>query len=259
MYCILGIAMTGVVNDSDAITSNNQLEDYSYITERGGTSLLANCVTGASPTGSNNNTLLVGWYFGGSEIASQRCRGNGVAVLSGDYAGVYQLQQCGTFTTAVEGIYSCQTFNSEFFQQVIRLGVYLDGRSKCNSFNWSILYMSLFVAVPIIDPPSPSNVVIAIGSSLTMSCTSRGSPPDRFTWRKDSGPVVQSTAITRVTYNINDAVFRASYSIYNATTSDGGIYACTMANPIGRDSETITVTVVGMSDNFVLVRFKLLW
>ena len=88
-----------------------------------------------------------------------------------------------------------------------------------------------------------------------MSCMSRGSPPDTFTWRKDSGPVVQSTTMTRVTYTIDDAVFRANYSIDNVSTSDSGIYTCTVTNPIGSDSETITVTVVGMYctyDSFVL-------
>ena len=126
--------MTGVVNDSDAIISENQLRDYTYITERGGIYLLANCVTGHGTGSVVNNSLLSGWYFGGSEIASQRCRGNGVAVLSGDYAGINQLQQCGTFTTLVEGVYSCQTSNSDIIQQVIRLGVYFHGRSECISY-----------------------------------------------------------------------------------------------------------------------------
>ena len=92
---------------------------------------------------------------------------------------------------------------------------------------------------------SSSDVTAVIGSSLTLSCTSQGSPPDTFTWRKDNGPVLQSTT-TPVTYNANSAVFRADYSINSATTSDSGTYTCTTTNPMGSNSTTITVTIVGM-------------
>jgi len=97
----------------------------------------------------------------------------------------------------------------------------------------------------MIDPPSSSTVTVAIGDSLTLSCTSRGSPPDTFTWRKDSGPIVQSTGITTLTHNSTSAVFRANFVINSATTSDNGTYTCSVTNPIGSDSEMITVNVVG--------------
>ena len=97
----------------------------------------------------------------------------------------------------------------------------------------------------MIDPPSSSTVTVVVGSPLTLSCTSRGSPPDTFTWRKDSGPIVQSTSITTVTHTDTSAVFRANYSINSVTTSDSGTYTCTVTNPIGSDSRTITVNVVG--------------
>jgi len=95
----------------------------------------------------------------------------------------------------------------------------------------------------MIDPPSSSNVTVVVGSQLTFLCTSRGSPPDTFTWRKDSGPIVQSTSITTVTYTDTSAVFRAKYSINGITTSDSGTYTCTVTNPIGSHSETITVNI----------------
>ena len=95
----------------------------------------------------------------------------------------------------------------------------------------------------MIDPPSSSTVTVVVGSPLTLSCTSQGSPPDTFTWRKDSGPIVQSTSITTVTHTNTSAVFRADYSINNVTTSDNGTYTCTVTNPIGSDSETITVNL----------------
>jgi len=96
----------------------------------------------------------------------------------------------------------------------------------------------------MIDPPSPS--MAAIGFPLTLSCTSQGSPPDTFTWRKDSGPILQSTSITSVTHNATSAVFRSDYSINSVTTSDGGTYTCTVTNPIGSSSQTISVSVYGM-------------
>ena len=98
----------------------------------------------------------------------------------------------------------------------------------------------------MIDTPSPSNVTVNVGSSIALFCTSRGSPPDTFTWRKDNDPtVLQSTSITAVDYTSTSAVFRADYSIDNVTTSDSGAYTCTVTNPIGSNSVTITVAVIG--------------
>ena len=85
-------------------------------------------------------------------------------------------------------------------------------------------------------------MTLNVGDPLTLSCTSRGSPPDTFTWRKDNGPVLQST-ITPVTYNANSAVFRADYSIDSVTTSDSGTYICTVTNPIGSDTAIVKVFV----------------
>ena len=101
---------------------------------------------------------------------------------------------------------------------------------------------SLYTAAPVIDTPSSSTMTVVIGSSLTLSCTSRGSPPDTFTWRKDNGSVLQSTT-TPVTYTNTSAVFRADYSIASVTASDSGTYTCTVTNPIGTASATITVVV----------------
>ena len=104
---------------------------------------------------------------------------------------------------------------------------------------------SLYVAAPEIDTPSSSIVTVAIGCPLTLSCTSRGSPPDTFTWRKDGDSVVlQSTSIFPVTYNDISAVFCANYSIVSVSTSDSGIYTCNVTNPIGSDVATITVVVI---------------
>ena len=99
----------------------------------------------------------------------------------------------------------------------------------------------------MIDALSSSIVIITSGSSLTLNCTSRGSPPDTFTWRKDNDPtVLQSTSITAVDYTSTSAVFRADYVIDNITESDIGTYTCTVINPIGNDNATITVVTSKM-------------
>ena len=92
----------------------------------------------------------------------------------------------------------------------------------------------------MIDPLSSSTVIIAIGSSLTLSCTSRYSPPDTFTWRKKNGPVLESTT-TVVDYTSTSAVFRANYFIDSAAAHDSGTYTCTATNPIGSSNATIRV------------------
>ena len=98
----------------------------------------------------------------------------------------------------------------------------------------------------MIDTPSSSTVTVAVGSSLTLSCTSRGSPPDTFTWRKDNDPtVLQSTSITAVDYTSTTAVFRSDYSIDSVTTSDKGTYTCTATNPIGSDSTAVMAVISG--------------
>ena len=99
----------------------------------------------------------------------------------------------------------------------------------------------------MIDTPSSSTVTVNVSDPLTLSCTSRGSPPDTFTWRKDNDPtVLQSTSITALDHTRTSAVFRTDYSTDSVTTSDSGTYTCTVTNPIGSDSATITVVVIGM-------------
>ena len=86
-------------------------------------------------------------------------------------------------------------------------------------------------------------MTINVGDPLMLSCTSRGSPPDTFIWRKDNGSVLKSNT-TPVAYNASSAVFRADFSIASVNTSDNGTYTCTVTNPIGSDSATITVIVI---------------
>jgi len=95
----------------------------------------------------------------------------------------------------------------------------------------------------MIDPSSSSSsTAIVVGDeSLTLSCTSQGSPPDAFTWMKDSTPAPLTPTLTTVTHNSTTAEFRSDYTINSVTTSDSGKYTCTVTNPIGSDSYDITV------------------
>ena len=97
----------------------------------------------------------------------------------------------------------------------------------------------------MIDTPLSSNVTSVVGFSLTLSCTSRGSPPDTFIWRKDNDPkVLQSANIIAMNHTNASAVFRTDYFIDSVTMSDGGTYTCTVTNPIGSDSMNITVVSI---------------
>jgi len=107
-----------------------------------------------------------------------------------------------------------------------------------------VIITSLYVVAPVIDPPSSSTVKVAIGNSITLSCTSRGSPPDTFTWMKDGSPVTSSPTLNVVNHDSTNAVFRSDYTINNVTTSDSETYTCTVTNPIGSDSQTISVVAV---------------
>ena len=121
------------------------------------------------------------------------------------------------------------------------------------SLRYAFRYVTIFhltimcnIATPVIDTPASSTIVVLPGSSVTLSCTSRGSPPDTFTWMKDGGPtVLQSTNISILNYTSTTAVFRANYSITNFVRSDAGVYTCTVTNGIGSDNATFTVYLSG--------------
>ena len=253
----------GTTISSNALTSANTLNDYSYIYARDSPgnngAQLARCVTGLGPnvTDSDANGILGGLYFNGNKIPAlippSSCSDNSEIIqarLGGSLAGLFNFHQCGSLTTAAEGVYTCALMNSSMMNEFIRFGVYFTGRSESlDLYIPSLNHLSsLYTAAPVIDTPSSSTVTVTIGSSLTLSCTSQGSPPDTFTWRKDDDQtVLESTSITAVDYTSTSAVFRANYSIDSVTTSDSGTYTCTVTNPIGSDSATITVDVSGKS------------
>ena len=111
-------------------------------------------------------------------------------------------------------------------------------------------------ASPVITVyPSLSNNDVVIGSPLTLTCTSSGSPPDTFTWMKDGISITHSTNITTVNYTNIVAVFNSNYVISNFSTNDIGTYTCTVSNPIGNDSKTIIGNLVCIIANKSLCEY----
>ena len=107
-----------------------------------------------------------------------------------------------------------------------------------------IYYNHLNTAAPIITNSTTPSVVNALAQfPVTLYCTSEGSPPDTFIWMKDGVPIAQSTGITTVTHTSTTAVFHTEFTISRTATSDSGTYTCTVINPIGIDSHSVTVNV----------------
>ena len=104
---------------------------------------------------------------------------------------------------------------------------------------------SLYTAAPLIDPPSSSTVTVVVGDSLTLSCTSRGSPPDTFTWMKDGTVLDPQPNVVTLAHDSTTANFQTNYTISSVTTSDSGSYTCAVTNPIGSDDKTISIVVTG--------------
>ena len=144
----VGVAVTSSLQNNNLISAN-ALTDYSYIYARNSTpnngAQLARCVTGLGPTGTDSdaNDILGGLYFNGNKIpalapsssssSSLSCSDNlgGIqARLGGKLAGVFNFHQCGSLTTAAEGVYTCALMNSAMMNESVRFGIYLNGRSE---------------------------------------------------------------------------------------------------------------------------------
>ena len=243
-----------------AVTSGGRtrasvLTNYSYINVTnniGRANFIARCMTGLGPngTGENANGALGGLYFNGTMIRNVRSCSNNMIVQpepASLTAGFINIHRCRPLTTDYEGVYTCTMMNSSMTNQSVRFGMYFSGRSESLDLYISSLnhLSSLYTAAPVIDTPSSSTVTVNVGDPLTLCCTSRGSPPDTFTWqRAGDSTVLQSSIITAVDHTNMNAEFRANYSIANVTTSDSGTYTCNVTNPIGTASATITVKVI---------------
>ena len=129
---IIGTAITGTL-----LIDSNILPDYSYITAQNvmtnTSALIARCVTGLGPSGSDDNNALGGWYFNGNRIPNGVCDSSVVqpsGATINNLVGVINLFQCGRFSTTGEGVYTCTLQNSSMMNQSMRLGIYFNGRGE---------------------------------------------------------------------------------------------------------------------------------
>ena len=107
-----------------------------------------------------------------------------------------------------------------------------------------IWYKHFHTAAPVLTGSSSSlSITDKDEYNIKLSCTSSGSPPDTFKWMKDGVPITQSTDTTVVTHTSTSAVFSSNYTVENFNFSDDGIYTCTVTNPIGSDSATVTLNL----------------
>ena len=97
-----------------------------------------------------------------------------------------------------------------------------------------------FSAPPVIRTPL-AVVEGVIGESLTLTCTSEGSPPDTFTWMKDGVPIHYNIRNISESHTKTEVKFKSTYTISSFSADDAGNYTCNVTNPIGSASENITV------------------
>ena len=135
----VGITITTTLQN-EYLNPENALTDYSFINARDGNpsgDIIARCLTGLGPSsnGQDANGLLGGVYFNGNMIPnsgeSASCSSDVIQVRPGSgLAGITNIRQCKTFSTAAEGVYTCTMMNSSMVDQSVRFGIYFIGRSE---------------------------------------------------------------------------------------------------------------------------------
>jgi len=134
LLTLLGISVTiteqGHTPETDLV-SDNQLDDYSYISEDLFTTdhlgVLLRCTSGL---GHQNDTSLGGWYFNDIKVETGDVCGS-VFQMSSTYDTIYHdLYPCGPLSSGEEGVYTCVMKDSSMTVQFTRVGLYLNGRSE---------------------------------------------------------------------------------------------------------------------------------
>ena len=108
------------------------------------------------------------------------------------------------------------------------------------------MFILSYIAPPVIISTQPSSSALNadIGCTLTLTCTSSGSPPDTFIWMKNGVPITNSCNITALNNTNTTAIFSTTYTISNLSINDMGVYSCTVRNPIGSDTrEVINISI----------------
>ena len=112
------------------------LNDYSYFSARGGhyyySNQIARCMTGLGPSDIDDNSGIGELYYNGERIPDGSCSAavQPRADYLYNYVGAIKIYQCGYFSTAAEGVYTCTMMNSSMMNESTRFGVYFTGRSE---------------------------------------------------------------------------------------------------------------------------------
>ncbi|XP_065910272.1 protein sidekick-2-like isoform X2 [Dysidea avara] len=227
------ISGTAMIGGSNALNAANVIPNNGHVIEPGSRGVIARCVTGVPPGTAGINSFLGGWFRDGSQLPVDESCSSGAPVetrgssVSEGYIGSNDLYRCGSsFTTFEEGVYECvSVVGGPGVTQTLTLNVYASSRTS-----------------PTIDTPSPSHINTDAGVSVSLTCRSRGSVPDSFTWGQD-GSTYGSGTTTAETYTSSSAVYRSTYTINRAQSYHTGTWTCTVSNLIGSDSASITLQV----------------
>ena len=140
----VGVAVTRPVTNAN-LNSTNAIADYSFIRPSGNGNQLARCLTGLGPNNTRNgaNGALGGLYFNGTMIPnsaeSASCSSDVIQVRpGGSIAGLTNIRQCGAFSIAAEGVYTCTMMNCSMMNESVRFGIYISGRSESLYFIYPI-------------------------------------------------------------------------------------------------------------------------
>ena len=156
---ITGISVTstgpGLIPETDLV-SENQLADYSYITDDEFTTdqfgVLLRCASGLGPSDYRSSLSLGGWTFKGTKVPTRYvCHDSAFVVRSSNdpiYPETINLYPCGSLSPDEEGVYSCMMKNSSMMVQTIRVGLYLNGRSKLPPIS---LLLSSFIYIQLLQ------------------------------------------------------------------------------------------------------------
>lgn len=109
--------------------------------------------------------------------------------------------------------------------------------------------MVVFTAPPAVERTEPTEqVVVVLGSSVTLTCEARGVPPPTLSWLKDGQPL----SLHR---NLLLDGQETRFLLSDVGPSDGGLYSCVASNQAGSSTKTFNLTVLGIS--FLLRLFLL--
>ena len=124
-----------VVTHRNGLTLADALTDYSYVNSAMDGVRLARCLTGLGPSGDDNG-VLGGLYIEGNMIPNRASCGTGSNLNSiqprpgGGVTGLISIDQCRGFSADDEGVYTCTMMNSAMMDQLVRFGIYFNGRSE---------------------------------------------------------------------------------------------------------------------------------